>query len=104
MQPGYDHIEHVFGMTATKQRLLPPSLHTECLVAVIVIRTNRYAGIGGVSEMLGWTEVQQEEKKSFAGGYENVLKVVGVVLALDAVVFLYEYITVQVQGKPNPFA
>jgi hypothetical protein len=35
----------------------------------------RFAGIGGVSEMLGWTEVQQQYSKGFMGGSETVLKV-----------------------------
>jgi len=62
----------------------------------------RYAGIGGVSELLGWTEVQQEERKGAMGGFENVLKLVGVVLVIDLLVFAYEeyaYLT----GQPNPF-
>lgn len=35
----------------------------------------RFAGIGGVSELLGWTEVQQEYSQGFMGGSETVLKV-----------------------------
>ncbi|KAL4515838.1 hypothetical protein Ndes2526A_g00541 [Nannochloris sp. 'desiccata'] len=49
----------------------------------------RYGGIGGLSEVLGWTEVQQDESKGFAGGYQNILKGFAVVLALDTVWFLY---------------
>ncbi len=49
----------------------------------------RFGGIGGLSEVLGWTEVQQEESKGFGGGYQNILKGFVFVLALDAVWFLY---------------
>ena len=36
----------------------------------------RLAGIGGVSAMLGWTELQQEGKKGFGDNVENILKAV----------------------------
>lgn len=49
----------------------------------------RFGGIGGLSEVLGWTEVQQEVSKGFGGGYQNILKGFAVVLALDTVWFLY---------------
>jgi len=49
----------------------------------------RYGGIGGLSEVMGWTEVQQDESKGFAGGYQNILKAFAVVLALDTIWFLY---------------
>jgi hypothetical protein len=49
----------------------------------------RYGGIGGLSEVLGWTEVQQDENTGFGGGYLNVLKGFGVLLFLDVVWFLY---------------
>jgi len=49
----------------------------------------RMAGIGGLSELLGWTEVQQETGKGFAGGYQNIIKGVAVLLAVDMVWFLY---------------
>lgn len=62
----------------------------------------RYAGIGGVSELLGWTEVQQEERKGAMGGFENVLKLVGVVLVLDLLLFGYEEYAF-LTGQPNPF-
>ena len=52
----------------------------------------RFGGIGGLSEALGWTEVQQELSGGFAGGYQNVLKAVGVILALDTVWFVYTVI------------
>lgn len=39
----------------------------------------RYGGIGGLSEFLGWTEVQRQNTGAGGafGGYQNVLKVVG---------------------------
>jgi rhodanese-related sulfurtransferase len=43
----------------------------------------RYAGIGGVSEVLGWTKVQEEEGKAIFGGTGPVFTVFGVLLALD---------------------
>lgn len=49
----------------------------------------RMGGIGGLSEVLGWTEVQQEQSKGAFGGFENVLKFFAVVLVLDGVWFLY---------------
>lgn len=49
----------------------------------------RYGGIGGLSETLGWTEVQKEAGSSFAGGYLNILKGFAVILALDTVWFIY---------------
>mmetsp|Transcript_26024 Transcript_26024/g.56766 ORF Transcript_26024/g.56766 Transcript_26024/m.56766 type:complete len:286 (+) Transcript_26024:126-983(+) len=60
----------------------------------------RYAGIGGLSEVLGWTEVQQEESKEKLGGISGVLKFFGVILVLDLLLFGYEnYATWQVTGK-----
>jgi len=48
----------------------------------------RYAGIGGLSEVLGWTEVQQEENKGgFFGGANNVLALVALVLFADLALF-----------------
>lgn len=58
----------------------------------------RYGGIGGMSEFLGWTEVQQENGQGFAGGYQNILKGAGVILALDLVWFLWTLFTT---GDPN---
>ena len=43
----------------------------------------RYAGIGGVSEIVGWTRVQEEEGKALFGGVQPVLGGFGVILALD---------------------
>ncbi|KAF6254465.1 Rhodanese-like domain-containing protein [Scenedesmus sp. NREL 46B-D3] len=54
----------------------------------------RYAGIGGLSEALGWTEVQQEYNQGqFLGGVENILKFVGLILAADVALFAYEQIS-----------
>ena len=38
----------------------------------------RYGGIGGLSELLGWTDAQRQNSKTegFIGGFENVLKLV----------------------------
>jgi len=52
----------------------------------------RYAGIGGLSEVLGWTEVQQEEKQGFMGGVNGVLGLVALILAADLALFGYEQI------------
>jgi hypothetical protein len=50
----------------------------------------RYGGIGGLSELLGWTEVQQEEELGgFIGGYSTILKIFVVILALDLVWILW---------------
>lgn len=43
----------------------------------------RYAGIGGMSEVIGWTRVQEEEGKALFGGQGPVFTVFGVLLALD---------------------
>ena len=59
----------------------------------------RKAGIGGVSEMVGWTEVQQSEKKANAiGGKDAMLsspliQIALLALAVDLVIFVYEKVT-----------
>jgi hypothetical protein len=45
----------------------------------------RYAGIGGLSAVLGWTPLQQQESPGAFGGLTNLLKIVGVVLAIDLI-------------------
>lgn len=55
-------------------------------------RDIRYAGIGGLSEVLGWTEVQQEEKAGFMGGVAGVLGLVALILLADLALFGYEQI------------
>ena len=56
----------------------------------------RYAGIGGLSEVLGWTEVQQQDAKAQGkepGGITTVTKVGLVILAIDGLLFLYEQLS-----------
>lgn len=36
----------------------------------------RMAGIGGLSAVLGWTEVQQQNGKGFLGGSNNLIRLV----------------------------
>ncbi|KAK9836157.1 hypothetical protein WJX81_005629 [Elliptochloris bilobata] len=43
----------------------------------------RYGGIGGLSELLGWTDVQREKSSGFLGGGQNIIKAAIVVLILD---------------------
>lgn len=62
----------------------------------------RIGGIGGLSEFLGWTEVQQENGSGFAGGYQNILKFFAVILALDLVWFLYTLITSDFASDVHP--
>ncbi|KAK9786288.1 hypothetical protein WJX73_004939 [Symbiochloris irregularis] len=50
----------------------------------------RMAGIGGLSKVLGWTEVQQQNGKGFLGGSNNLIRLALVILALDGVWFLYD--------------
>lgn len=58
----------------------------------------RYAGIGGLSELIGWTEVQQEQNKGL-GSAEGVIKLVALVLVLDLALFGYEYIQAFLDGR-----
>lgn len=62
----------------------------------------RVGGIGGLSEFLGWTEVQQENGSGFAGGYQNILKFFAVILALDLVWFLYTLFTSDFSPDVHP--
>lgn len=50
----------------------------------------RYAGIGGFSEFLGWTEVQQDENKQKFGGIFGIVKIAAVLVFLDGLLFAYE--------------
>lgn len=53
----------------------------------------RLAGIGGLSSVLGWTEPQREgQGGGFAGGFQNILKGVAVILLLDVLLFGWELI------------
>ncbi|KAG2498522.1 hypothetical protein HYH03_003773 [Edaphochlamys debaryana] len=60
----------------------------------------RYAGIGGLSELIGWTEVQQEQGKNL-GSIDAVIKFFAVILALDLLVFAAEYARVLLNGPAN---
>eukprot|EP00983_Pelagomonas_calceolata_P082390 1155915-Pelagomonas_calceolata.AAC.7 len=57
--------------------------------------TQGYGGIGGLSEVLGWTEVQREENPDgqVAGGLLGIIKFFAVILGIDLLVFAYEQIT-----------
>ncbi|KAG1673544.1 hypothetical protein FOA52_003844 [Chlamydomonas sp. UWO 241] len=50
----------------------------------------RYAGIGGFSEVLGWTEVQTEDKKQLLGGAGGVIGFFCVILGIDVAIWLVE--------------
>jgi len=52
----------------------------------------RFGGIGGLSEFLGWTDVQRENtgKDGFVGGFQNIIKLAAVILALDTLWFGYD--------------
>lgn len=57
-----------------------------------------HAGIGGLSEALGWTEVQQEEQTGqFFGGAENIFKLVALVLAADMALFAFEFVSKMIE-------
>lgn len=57
----------------------------------------RYAGIGGLSELLGWTEVQQQDakkgEKTEAIPLTTVTKIGIVILILDGLLFAFEQLT-----------
>lgn len=50
----------------------------------------RYAGIGGLSSVLGWTAVQQEEGKT-PFSFNNVITLGLIFLAIDAGLFAYQF-------------
>lgn len=52
----------------------------------------RFGGIGGLSEILGWTDVQKQATKSegFLGGGFTIIKAAIVVVLLDGLLFAYE--------------
>ncbi|KAG2429194.1 hypothetical protein HYH02_014127 [Chlamydomonas schloesseri] len=58
----------------------------------------RYAGIGGLSEAIGWTEVQQEQNKGL-GSVDGALKIVGLILVADLMLFASEYVQAFMEGK-----
>jgi len=59
----------------------------------------RYGGIGGMSESMGWTKVQRENKDpAFLGGVETVLLGVAAFLALDLLSIGVGYVDVLLHG------
>lgn len=46
-----------------------------------------YGGIGGLSEALGWTDVQREDGKGLFGGPQRVIQVAALIAVLDSVWF-----------------
>lgn len=59
----------------------------------------RMAGIGGMSEVLGWTEVQQEKDKQATGGFMQVIKVAGALLLVDALLFAAEQVNYSINAS-----
>ncbi|CAD7704788.1 unnamed protein product [Ostreobium quekettii] len=59
----------------------------------------RYAGIGGVSALLGWTEVQQQDREEAGDRLGNIIKVAGAVLVLDLLALGYEQISYMTGGN-----
>eukprot|EP00955_Chlamydomonas_euryale_P070605 360794-Chlamydomonas_euryale.AAC.18 len=49
-----------------------------------------YAGIGGLSEVLGWNDVQREENKQLLGGSSGVINFFIAILAIDVLVWLVQ--------------
>jgi rhodanese-related sulfurtransferase len=64
----------------------------------------RYAGIGGLSEVLGWTDVQREARRSkgMMQDLGGVFAVAGAFLVADLALFAYEQFAAMT-GAPNPF-
>jgi rhodanese-related sulfurtransferase len=56
----------------------------------------RFGGIGGLSEILGWTDVQKQATKSegFLGGGFTIIKFAIVIVILDGLLFAYEQASV----------
>lgn len=54
----------------------------------------RYAGIGGLSELLGWTDVQREKSSGFLGGGQNVIYFAVAVLVADGLWVAYDQVQV----------
>lgn len=48
---------------------------------------HRYAGTGGFSEILGWTEVHEAEGQAKLGGTQGVLGFVALILAADVALY-----------------
>jgi rhodanese-related sulfurtransferase len=90
---GVIYLFFVLGPNAARAPASCPALRPPApcppLTRASPCRAVRPAGVGGLSEVLGWTEPQREAGAAFAGGYQNLLKGVGVILALDIVWFLW---------------
>eukprot|EP00884_Botryococcus_braunii_P010228 jgi/Botrbrau1/19206/Bobra.0077s0108.2 len=52
----------------------------------------RYGGIGGLSELLGWTDVQREKSSGFLGGGQNVIYMAVAVLVADGLWVAYDQV------------
>ena len=52
----------------------------------------RYAGIGGVSSWLGWTAIQQKQGEGLGNIFETVIKICIVLVAVDGVVLIVNYL------------
>ena len=52
----------------------------------------RYAGIGGVSSWLGWTDIQQKQGEGLGNIFETVIKICIVLVAVDGVVLIVNYL------------
>ena len=48
-----------------------------------------YGGIGGLSEALGWTDVQREDGAAVLGGPQKIINFAAAVAVLDSLWFLY---------------
>lgn len=47
-----------------------------------------YGGIGGLSEALGWTDVQREDGQSLFGGPQRIINIAAVIAVADSLWFL----------------
>ncbi|KAL6753632.1 Rhodanese-like domain-containing protein [Haematococcus lacustris] len=64
----------------------------------------RYAGIGGLSEVIGWTQVQREDRKgALLGGLDGVIKAFMVLLLGDLLLFAYEQVQYWQATSTGPF-
>jgi len=64
----------------------------------------RYGGIGGLTEVLGLTEVQSDENPSSKDRGNLFVKVAAAVLAVDGGLFVWEYIQAMQNGTAPPVA
>ncbi|KAK9905450.1 hypothetical protein WJX75_000141 [Coccomyxa subellipsoidea] len=80
---GYTTIAWVNGGLDTAKKTDLPVVNSDDL---------RYGGIGGLSELLGWNDVQREKNAGALGGPSGPIKLAAGVLLLDGVWFAYDYI------------